>query len=223
MSRRNFSGKLESRFNPFDQSYLIEILEAVAIAWTRMEHPSRTEIEDRITYRLAGRLLNDPNFADLPYDVIAQCWLIDLNGKLLARYDLRFKHRYSQLDYFVFEAKRLHVTRPGGRFSTEYPTYAGSKGMMAFIKGQYCRGLPAGGMLSYIMDGKSDKAWNGLEKRIESRRKPLKLIKTSKLAKSVLSNAIINAMQGTYLGETEHDLITHHFRLFHLLLPVRNG
>ncbi|MGH9432273.1 MAG: hypothetical protein ACRD3T_12100 [Terriglobia bacterium] len=76
MSGRTFNGRLELKFNPFDDDYLIEILEATAGAWTRMKHPEGTEIEDKITYRLAGRLNNDPEFAELPYDVIPQCWLL---------------------------------------------------------------------------------------------------------------------------------------------------
>ena len=92
--------------------------------------------------------------------------------------------------------------------------------MMAFINGQYSKGFLAGGMLGYVMDGKADGAWSGLEQRIELQRTPLKLIDSSKLIQSVLSKAIANAMEGTYLGETEHDLDTHILRLFHLLLPV---
>jgi hypothetical protein len=221
MSGRIFNGRLESKFNPFDENYLAEILEAAAVAWARMKQPSRTEIEDRITFRLAGRLANDPYFAEMPYDVVPQYWLLGLHGERLGRLDIRFKHRYSQRDYFAFESKRLHVNYPGGSFSTEYSTYAGDEGMMAFVEGQYCKGFPAAGMLSYVMDGDSDKAWSGLEKRIVSRRKALKLIDTSTLARSVLSTAIAKTMQGTHLGETEHDLVTHHLRLFHLLLPVR--
>jgi hypothetical protein len=147
---------------------------------------------------------------------------LGLDGERLGRLDLRFKHRHSQLDYFAFESKRLHVTYPGGRFSTEYPIYAGDDGMMAFINGQYSKGFLAGGMLGYVMDGKVDSAWSGLEQGVELRRTPLKLIDSSKLVKSVLSNAIANAMDGTHLGETEHDLDTHHLRLFHLLLPVNS-
>ena len=221
MSGRHFNGRLEPKFNPFEEDYLAEILEATAVAWAQMEQPNRTEIEDQITFRLAGRLLNDPHFAEIPYDVVPQHWLLGLDGQLLGRLDLRFKHRHSQRDYFTFEAKRLHVIYPGGRYSTGYPTYAGAEGMMAFIEGQYSKGLPAGGMLGYIMDGKSDRAWCGLGKRIKARRKPLKLIENSKLTRSLLSKAVANVMEGTLLGETAHDLETHHLRLFHLLLPVR--
>jgi len=220
MSRKIFNGRLDPRFNPFDDDYLYEILEATAIAWARMKHPDENEIEDQITYRLAGRLANDPHFAQLPYDIIPQCWLLGLDGERLGRLDLRFKHRHSHRDYFAFESKRLHVTYPGGRFSTEYPTYVGQDGMMAFIEGPYSKGFRASGMLGYVMDGNADAAWRELEKRIEVRRAPLKLIDSSKLARSVLSKAIANAAKGTHLGETEHDLDTHHLRLFHLLLPV---
>ncbi len=221
MSGRVFNGRLEPKFNPFEENYLAEILEAATIAWARMTQPGRGEIEDRITFRLAGRLLNDPHFADIPYDIIAQYWLLGLDGELLGRLDLRFKHRHSQRDYFVFEAKRLHVTYPGGGYSTEYPTYTGDDGMMAFVEGQYSKDFPAGGMLGYVMDGKCDTAWNGLGQRIEVQRMPLKLLPTSKLLKSKLSKAVASGAGATHLGETEHDLKTHHLRLFHLLLPVQ--
>ena len=56
MSIRRFSGSLERKFNPFQEDYLAEILEAATLAWARMRPPSRNEIEDRITFRLAGRL-----------------------------------------------------------------------------------------------------------------------------------------------------------------------
>jgi hypothetical protein len=136
--------------------------------------------------------------------------------------DIRFKHRSSQRDYFAFEAKRLHVTYPKGIFSTEYPTYIGKDGMMAFVEGYYSKGYLACGMLGYVMDGRSDHALTGLKKRIEARRNALRLVNGSELAKSGLSSSIANAITGTHLGETEHDLSTHRLRLFHLVLPVHS-
>ena len=220
MSGQKINGSLDPKFNPFEEDYLAEILEAVAVAWARMRQPGRSEIEDRITFRLAGRLQNDPHFSDLPYDIVAQYWLLGLHGRRLGRLDLRFKHRNSQRDYFAFESKRLHVRYPGGKFSPEYSTYAGNQGMMAFVQGQYSKGLPISGMLRYVMDGNTNNAWNGLVKRIEKRRKSLKLTQTSTLKMSILSTAIAKGMQGTHLGETEHDLQPI-LRLFHLVLPVR--
>lgn len=223
MSIRPVSGSLQPQFNPFQENYLVEILTAVSSAWANMRPPGPTEIEDRITFRLAGRLANDPQFSDMPYDIVPQYWLLGLNGQRLGRLDLRIKHRHSQRDYVAFEGKRLHVGYPGGRFSTEYSTYAGDDGMMAFITGQYCKGLPCAGMLGYIMDSNCAKAWTGLKKRIESRRKLLRLCKSSQFARSVLAHAVKNGIQGTDLGETEHDLRSHKLRLFHLLLPVRKA
>lgn len=92
MSSQIFNGQLDPQFNPFEEDYLVEILEATAVAWARMKQPSTNEIEDRITFRLAGRLAHDPNFADLPYDVVPQHWLLGADGELLGRVDLRFKH-----------------------------------------------------------------------------------------------------------------------------------
>jgi len=220
MRHQTLIGHLDPRFNPFEEDYLVEILEAVAVAWARMEHPKRHEIEDRITNRLAGRLANDPHFAEVPFDVITQHPLLGLNGDYLGRLDLRFKYPGSNRDYFAFESKRLHVTFPGGCYSTEYPTYTGDEGMMAFVEGQYSTGMPAGGMLGYVMDGATDKAWSGLEERIEARKGPLKLLANSKLAKSSLASAIAKVVMRTHLGETKHDLASHHMRIFHLLLPV---
>lgn len=221
MSGRIFSGRLKPEFNPFHDNYLAEIFQATAIAWARMQHPIGNEIEDKITFRLAGRLANDAHFAGLPYDVVPQSWLLGVNGERLGRLDLRFKHRKSQRDYFAFESKRLHVTYPGGAFSTEYPTYVGEDGMMAFVNGQYSQGLPASGMLRYVMDGKADGAWSGLGRRIGAQRNSLKLLAGSALSESTLSSAIAKGIVGAYLGETDHDLGSHPLRIFHLLLPVR--
>jgi hypothetical protein len=220
MSTRNLIGKLDPQFNPFDDNYLQEILEATAMAWRRMKKANHQEIEDRITFRLAARLAHDPHFAHLPYDIVPQYWLLGLNGELLGRLDLRFKHRSSRRDYFAFEAKRLHVTYPGGHYRTEYPSYVGEKGMMAFIDGYYSKRLPSCGMIGYVMDGKCDKAWIGVEKRIETKRKLLRLKTKSTLKRSLLSPAVSCGMEGTQLGETSHRVGAFHLRIFHLLLPV---
>ncbi|MGH9765271.1 MAG: hypothetical protein ACREDR_14970 [Blastocatellia bacterium] len=37
-----------SRFNPFDEDYLTEILQAAAVGWACMHHPQADEIEYNI-------------------------------------------------------------------------------------------------------------------------------------------------------------------------------
>lgn len=218
-----FIGTLDPAFNPFDGNYLAEILEATAYAWARMKPPRPNEIEDRITARLVGQLANAPELAEIPYDVTYQWWLLGLEGELLGRLDIRFKHRQSKRDYFGFEAKRLHVKYPSGRASKEYATYAGEAGIMAFIEGQYSTMLPAGGMLGYVMDGNASEAFNGIGNQIDSQRVPLKLSGDSRLTKSPLPSVLDKALDDSQLGETDHDLATHHLRIFHLLLPVRSA
>lgn len=213
------AGRLDAAFNPFGESYLSEIIRAVAAAWGKIRSPKANEIEDRITFRLAGRLMNDEEFANLPYDIVPQHWLVDIDGRLLGRLDLRFKHRNSQREYFTFECKRLHVTYPGGSISTEYGSYTGGAGLMAFIEQQYAPGFPAAGMLAYVMDGDNDRAWRGLEERIQLQRDTLCALST--LNPSNLNSALGACVSGTMLGETMHDLRTHILRVFHLLLPVR--
>ena len=214
------SGRLDAEFNPFTNEYIGEILEAVAVAWARMRHPKPSEIEDRITFKLAGRLLNDLYFRDLPYDIVPQHWLLGIDGHRLGRLDLHFKHRQSQRDYFAFEAKRLHVAYPGGTTSPEYSIYAGDDGMGAFVEGQYSKGLPAAGMLGYVMDADAKKAWAGLVARIEAKRADLRLLAKSQLTESALKNLVASGLPGTLLGETQHTLTSNALRLFHLLLPV---
>jgi hypothetical protein len=223
MNGGTFIGTLDPAFNPFDGNYLSQILEATANAWARMKPPRPNEIEDRITARLVGQLANAPEFAEIPYDVTYQCWLLGLEGELLGRLDIRFKHRRSKRDYLGFEAKRLHVKYPSGRTSKEYPTYAGKAGMMAFIEGQYSTLLPAGGMLGYVMDGNAGEAFNGIGNQIDSQRVPLRLSSGTRLTQSKLLSVLDRPLDGPLLGETDHDLATHHLRLFHLLLPVRSA
>jgi hypothetical protein len=210
---------LDPKFNPFDENYLAEIMEALIVAWTQMKQPRRNEIEDRITYRLAGRLANDDTFAELPYDVVPQYWLLGLNGERLGRLDLRFKHRNSQRDYFALEAKRLHVRYPSGSFSTGYPSYAGVKGMMSFITGYYSKRLPACGMIGYVMDSDSGSAWIGIDRRISAQRLSLRLTVGCRLKESVICKTLVKNF-GIHLGETEHDLGSHQLLILHLLLPV---
>ena len=219
MRQGRFSGRLETKFNPFEEDYLAEIVGATVKAWGLMKKPRRNELEDQITFRLVGKIKNDPEFRLLPYDVDAQYWLLGAEGERLGRLDIHFKHRHSRRDYFAFEAKRLHVQYPGGRRSTEYPTYVGDAGMMAFIASQYSSGLPVGGMLAYVMDGRTDNAWSGLTARIAASRATLKMELSGRLAKSPASSAI-SASPGAHLGETEHGLANRKFRILHLILAA---
>jgi hypothetical protein len=214
------SGRLDAEFNPFADDYLGEILSAVALAWARMKPAKQRGLEDQITLALAGRLRHDGIFENLPFDIVPQYWLTDIDGQRLGRLDLHFKYRTSQRDYFAFEAKRLHVSYPGGTFSTEYAAYAGDDGMGAFVESQYSKGLPCAGMLGYVMDGNIEKAWTGVAARVHGRRDTLCLPTKSEFIESSLKHHVACGVVGTRLGETQHALTSHLLRMLHMLLPV---
>ena len=219
----SFWGSLDPQFNPFVEDELSEIIRMTATAWARMKQPPKAELEDSITFRVAGRIANDPDFAESPYDVIAQFWVVGLDGQRLGRIDLRFQHRHSKRLYFAFEAKRLHVTYPKGKFSTEYATYAGPEGMMAFVDQTYSKGFTASGMLGYVMDGRSPLAVTGLGTKIDEKKIDLKLSPNTSFGLSGLAQLPPTAVSGTFLRETSHLLSTHTLRMLHLIVPVDQG
>jgi hypothetical protein len=70
------------------------------------------------------------------------------------------------------------------------------------------------------MDADVKKAWTGLTERIEAKREELRLMVSSQLAESALKQVVASGLPRTVLGETQHTLVSHGLRLFHLLLPV---
>lgn len=218
MKFADHSGRLAEEFDPFADEPLGDMIAAVALAWTKIKRIP--EIENRITKKLAGRLMNDEAFRDLPFVVDAQKMLIDLDGNETGRPDLVFRHRSSHRAYFAFEAKRLHVVSEGGNFSDEYATFAGLDGMEAFTTQQYSAGLPAAGMLGYVMDGRTSEAWAGLSRIIDKRRERLRMSSSACLEVSSLSQYLAHGVSSALLGETFHQLSPISLRLLHLLLPM---
>ena len=212
------SGQIDPQFNPFAESYVRDIIRAIALAWSRMRYPPADEIEDRITFRLAGRLQNDEDFRELPFDVVPQYWLLDLHGRRLGRLDLRFKHMQSHRDYFAFEAKRLHVAYPSG-FKTEHSVYVGDGGMMCFVTEKYSAGLPHAGMLAYVMDSDVPRAWDGISDAIENNRNALKLRKGASFIASVFDNVITTIIATARVAETAHEFDNGPMVITHILLP----
>ncbi len=239
MRFRAESGRLAQEFDPFGGNVFAEIMNAVITAWSRVRPFTVDEIrrkwtakgkkkkspcpvephENWITDRLAGRILNDPILRELPFDVDAQKRLLDIDGNEPGRIDLCFKHRNSQRAYFAFEAKRLHVTYPGGSTSNEYSTYTSDEGMEAYVLGQYAKGFPAAGMLGYVMDGNTAGAWHGIDASVQSRSVSLRMEGSGKLELSTMGHLSAKGTDGTLLGETLHRLAAGIMRIFHLLLP----
>ena len=212
------SGQMDPQFNPFAESYVCEVIRAIAVAWSRMRTPAVDELEDQITFRLAGRLQNDEEFRELPFDVVPQFWLLDLHGRRLGRLDLRFKHMRSRRDYFAFEAKRLHVMYPSG-FKTEHSVYIGKEGMMCFVTGKYSSGLPNAGMLAYVMDNDVQRAWDALLAAITDNQELLQLQSNSSFASSKSDSMAAEIVRSARVAETAHELDGGPIVLTHMLFP----
>ena len=232
------SGQLAPKFDPFGENVLAEIMAVIVTAWSKVRRFTDEEIRSRsrrkgkrkktappvqplenwITRRLARIIRFDPAFRDIPFDVNTQVETLEIEDDP-DKLDLHFKHRHSQRDYFAFEAKRLHVKYPGGSRPLEYGAYTSDKGMGAYVIGQYSEGLPAAGMLGYVMDGETQAAWSGLDASIQGRREPLKMAAGAKLEISALHHLMERGNPGTLLGETLHHLAAGVMRIFHLLVP----
>lgn len=233
------SVRLSAEFDPFGDHVLAEIMQTVVAAWGKMRRFTQEELvtkwkrksqkgkgkcpveplENWITHRLAGRIRNDELFRSIPFDVVVQYPLVDMDGNEPGRIDLYFKHRHSQTDYFAFEAKRLHVTYPGGTKSEEYVTYVSDQGMGAYLLGQYSAGFPAAGMLGYVMDGRTIEAEAGLQAAILKKSVTLKLPVVTNPFSSSLSASSIHITSPCNLFESIHQLADRLLRVFHLLLP----
>ncbi len=237
------SGRLASEFDPFSMDVLADMMQIVIFAWGKVKRFTPAQIikkwnakgtkgndvvcpmmphENWITDRLYGQIWNDPQFHTIPFVVVPQLRLIDIDGNEPGRIDLWFLHRHSQRDYFSFEAKRLHVTYPGGSTKTEYATYTSTAGMGAYVLGQYSAGIPAAGMLSYVMDGDTTKAWEGLNSAIQASEESLLMAPQSGLSASKLNLPLSDSDTKSLLGETIHNRPGSELRLFHLLLPYPN-
>lgn len=217
MKLQSVGGRIDPQFNLFAESYVSDIVRAIVVAWSRMRTPSADEIEDHITFRLAGRLQNDDEFRDLPFEVVPQYWLLDLQGRRLGRLDLRFKYMHSHRDYLAFEAKRLHVKYPSG-FKTEYSIYI-SDGMTRFVSGKYAKGLSCAGMIAYVMDSDVSRAWQGAHRSVEDDRAQLRLRAETTFSPSCLEDSISQIISSAKVAETAHDCENGPMVITHLLLP----
>jgi hypothetical protein len=96
-------------------------------------------------------------------------------GTELGRNDLRFypPQHHGQTIYFTVECKRLRVTTKSG-LSHLADKYA-DEGIQRFVDGRYSPGLPCGGMVGYVMDNETQKAFASVRSKIETKRASLKL------------------------------------------------
>ena len=197
----------------FPEDLIPRMLELVIETWHPFPKPGASDHEVPITRRFKHALKQAKDFRRLPLRVEREPAEDDpVTGEELGRIDLKFLPAVSALEevYFAFECKRLNAAMKGVRrtLATEYVT----EGMMRFVTGQYASSVNSGGMLGYVLDGKSDEAITSVGQNIASRRTELKMSASGGLDRSALHP------DNSSIRQTDHALSQRQFQVHHIFL-----
>ena len=198
----------------FPEDLIPRMLELVIETWFPFPKPGASDHEVPITRRFKHALKQAKDFRRLPLRIEREPAEDDPEtGEELGRIDLKFLPALSALEevYFAFECKRLNATLKGTRrtLAAEYVT----EGMMRFVTGQYASSVNSGGMLGYVLDGKSDEAIASVGQNIASRRTELRMSASAGLERSALHP------DNPSIRQTEHARSEQRgFRIHHIFL-----
>lgn len=194
----------------FPTDLIPDILELVLNTWTAFKKPNQDDLENTISQSFTEKLRQAKNDADLPFKVRPEIQSIDTNGRIDILFDYTGINREEV--YFAFECKRLRIPRPNN-VKSNVSEYIGEQGMMCFITGKYSEGLNHGGMIAYVMDGKTNEAISQVEKSVHKNKTKLCLsADTCLITSTLLNNEIIK--------ETSHELNTRKFTIHHIFLAI---
>lgn len=143
----------------FPDDLIPDILNMVVDVWSNFVKPRSHEHEVHITKRFRSSLEQYKDLKMLPVRIDREVPVDNLDtAKELGRIDLRLTYGYRSDVYFAFECKRLNVINNNRTRSlaTEYVI----DGMMRFVglNPQYANNLTQGGMIGYVMSGKTSTA-----------------------------------------------------------------
>jgi hypothetical protein len=194
----------------FPSGFAAEVMILIQETWQAFIRNQDVRLEEPITAVFRDALIR-------AYVAAGRRWFVTLEdpitdptyGTELGRNDIRFypPEHYGQSIYFVVECKRLHVmTESGFKYLTDkYVT----EGLQRFVDGQYCAGLPCGGMVGYVMDDRIDDAFARVQREIQDRLLQLKM-KTADfhVPSSVLNSC--NHSADSLHTRTDGEIIVHH-------------
>lgn len=198
----------------FPQELIPQILAMILSVWNDLPKRSRRELEIRTTRRFLRALIHDKNTRkEVPVRISRECVEDDLRtGRQLGRIDLCFipPNSCHEQVYFAFECKRLNVRYPRRTSSLASEYVKG--GMIRFINSKYASLLLKGGMIGYVLDGKTKSAIHGVDRNVKRLRTKLKM-----KAPGGLSETSVLPI-GNPIKETSHDLTERTFVLYHIFL-----
>ena len=143
----------------FPRGFAGEVMRIILDTWGTFSVPVSVSHENSITALFREALIR-------AYVAAGRSWFITLEDPIInsdsgtqeGRNDLRFypPNHAGQAIFFAVECKRLRVTTASG-FEHLADKYA-SEGIRRFVDGPYCKGLPCGGIVGYVMDSQMDDA-----------------------------------------------------------------
>jgi hypothetical protein len=212
------AGNAEGWKDLLPDEFIPDILELVITSWDTFNKPHRLELEVAISEEFVKKLRDDKNRRfDLPFHIWTEINTLDTQAEDKGRMDILFAYLGTLKEeiHFVFECKRLRIHYPPpGRLATNNSDYVSEQGMMCFINGKYSRSVTNGGMIAYVMDGKTEEAILSLGELIKEKATMLKLEKNIGLELSSVLGNLKN------IRETKHILSTKKFTIHHVFLAV---
>jgi len=200
----------------FPQELIPEILELVITSWDTFDKPNSLEREVPISEEFVKKLRIEKNRrGELPFHIWTEVDTLDTQAEDKGRTDILFAYLGTPKEeiHFVFECKRLRIPYPD-RLATNNSDYVNEQGMLCFITGKYSRCVTNGGMIAYVMDGKTQMAILSVGKLIKRKSLVLKLTKDTGLESSSMMIDFPN------VRETTHTLSKRNFKIHHLFLAV---
>jgi hypothetical protein len=208
------SADLWSNFFPDD--LIPDILNMVLEVWDVFKTNCNETHEVPITKRFRAHLEQYKDLKMLPIRIDREVPVDDISTeKELGRIDLRLTHGYRSDVYFAFECKRLNVVDKNGTTNSLASDYVGDDGMKRFVgvTPKYANGLKQGGMIGYVMNGKTLTAIKAVDKQIMKNYIDLQMKSPNGLSSSsISSNGLIK--------ESLHHLPNQEFTIHHVFLPI---
>lgn len=192
----------------FKKSLIPVIVQDVLDACKSLQAPPKGEKrpEEDLSKQVYRQLLRIPRYTFGPLEPHIESCLPDLES----RADIRFSCGAGIHTYFIFEAKRLFVTHPGGKSATLVTEYI-HEGMMRFVVGRYAPNQQASAMLGYVFGVTVIEAKSKVSLAIESERAKLCLKNGYKASTLPVTPPV---------DETHHDVQGKPFTLYHLYAAV---
>jgi len=206
-----YSGDINLWAEQFPKDQIPRVLRLILESWNSFEIPSE-RLEVPITRKFCAHLQRNKDRSVHSFRIDWESYVLNEEGELLGRIDLRFSQGLDENVYFSIECKRLRVQH-SSRFDTLAREYV-TEGMVRYFNGQYAGGLDCGGMLGYVMDGETDQAIDDVRKAMEQRRFDLYMAEDDTLSSS-------SALSSRQVRETLHNYgPDNRFALYHVFLPI---